>query len=52
MNFVMRLCDRITVLNFGRVIAEGAPRAIREDAAVIEAYLGSKLARRLAGAAP
>jgi len=52
MNFVMRLCDRITVLNFGRVIAEGGPRAIREDEAVIEAYLGSKLARQLAGAAP
>jgi branched-chain amino acid transport system ATP-binding protein len=51
MNFVMRLCDRITVLNFGRVIAEGSPREIRENPCVIEAYLGSKLARRLAGAA-
>ncbi|MGB8841985.1 MAG: ABC transporter ATP-binding protein [Aliidongia sp.] len=52
MHFVMKLCDRITVLNFGRVIAEGSPREIREDAGVIEAYLGSKLARRLAGEAP
>jgi ABC-type branched-subunit amino acid transport system ATPase component len=51
MNFVMTLCDRITVLNFGRVIADGAPREIRENAAVIEAYLGSKLARKLAGTA-
>jgi branched-chain amino acid transport system ATP-binding protein len=52
MHFVMKLCDRITVLNFGRVIAEGSPRAIRENGAVIEAYLGSKLANRLTGAAP
>jgi ABC-type branched-subunit amino acid transport system ATPase component len=52
MHFVMKLCDRITVLNFGRVIAEGNPREIRENGAVIEAYLGSKLATRLAGAAP
>jgi branched-chain amino acid transport system ATP-binding protein len=47
MHFVMNLCDRITVLNFGRKIAEGSPREIRENPAVIEAYLGAKTAERL-----
>jgi branched-chain amino acid transport system ATP-binding protein len=49
MHFVMSLCDRITVLNFGRKVAEGNPRAIRENPTVIEAYLGSKIAERLKG---
>ena len=40
MRFVMRLCSEITVLNFGQVIARGAPEQIRADANVIEAYLG------------
>ncbi len=42
MRFVMGLCDRIAVLNFGRIIAEGAPDAIRNNAEVIEAYLGKE----------
>ena len=40
MNFVMALCDHLTVLNFGRKIAEGAPSEIRVHPDVIEAYLG------------
>jgi ABC-type branched-subunit amino acid transport system ATPase component len=37
---VMNLCNVITVLNFGRQIAEGIPEEIQSNEAVIEAYLG------------
>jgi branched-chain amino acid transport system ATP-binding protein len=37
---VMNLCDRIQVLNYGRLIAEGVPAAVRANQDVIDAYLG------------
>jgi len=41
MESVMSLSDHVVVLNFGRVIASGAPTAVQRDAAVIDAYLGA-----------
>jgi branched-chain amino acid transport system ATP-binding protein len=43
MNAVFALADRISVLTYGRILASGAPAAVRADPAVMAAYLGEEL---------
>lgn len=42
MKAVMGLCDRILVVNFGQLLADGSPEEIRNNEKVIEAYLGGR----------
>jgi ABC-type branched-subunit amino acid transport system ATPase component len=46
MSFLLPLCDRLTVLDYGRKIAEGEPHSVCRDQEVVAAYLGTGFAER------
>jgi branched-chain amino acid transport system ATP-binding protein len=50
MQAVMRLAEHVFVLAQGRIIAEGPPQVVVDDATVVEAYLGRGAAARLSAA--
>lgn len=43
MRAIMAICDRILVLNFGKLLADGAPEQVANDPVVVEAYLGRSM---------
>ena len=42
LRLIMGICDRISVLNFGKLIHEGTPEEVAKDKGVIEAYIGKQ----------
>ncbi|MCW2963955.1 MAG: braF [Actinomycetia bacterium] len=52
MALIMRICNRIYVLDYGRMIAEGPPEQIRDDPRVVRAYLGDATATGVVSTEP
>lgn len=49
MELVMKVCERVIVLDYGEKIAEGSPEAIAEDPKVVKAYLGERYVKEKSG---